>query len=113
MGSALTGGSSGFAGMSGLGGLGGVTAGFGQAGSLGALSVPQSWASVAPSTSSIASALGNGLGATPTAGLNAGNMMNGVPMLANAARAVGSGQTPAIPRFDLRPSVIPHSPAAG
>ncbi|MEZ0365115.1 PPE family protein [Mycobacterium sp. pUA109] len=111
LGSVLTGGSSGFAGLGGASSA--VTAGFGHAGSLGALSVPQSWAAVAPSTSSIGSALGNGLGATPTAGLNARNMMNGMPMLANAARAVGSGQTPAIPRFDLRPSVIPHSPAAG
>ena len=42
-----------------------------------------------------------------------GGALNGMPMLANAARAATGGQTPIIPRFDLRPSVIPHSPAAG
>jgi PPE-repeat protein len=119
VGSALSAGSGGLgSSLAGLAGSGSaITAGLGQAGSLGSLSVPQTWAAVAPATGEMGSALGSGLGATPAAagaaGLPGGGMMNGMPMLANAASRGLGGQTPAIPRFDLRPSVIPISPAAG
>lgn len=115
LGSMFAGGGSGLSGMGGVGsGLGGVTAGLGRAGSLGALSVPQTWAAATPATGSIGSALGgSALAGTPGAGMSPG-AMSGMPMLANAAgRAMGGGQTPAIPRFDLRPNIIPSSPAAG
>jgi PPE-repeat protein len=50
--------------LSGLGRLGGVAAGLGQAGRLGRISVPPSWANAAEVTQPLASALGN----TPLAG---------------------------------------------
>ncbi|HET9876596.1 MAG TPA: PPE family protein [Mycobacterium sp.] len=105
-------------GTAGLGGFGSaVTAGLGQSGTIGALSVPQAWAG--PVTGSLGSGLGgttlaSAVSAAPGVGANPGGLMNGMPMLANAARAAASGDhTAAMPRFDLRPSVIPISPAAG
>lgn len=111
---------SGAAGLSGLGGLGtlasSVTAGLGQSGTVGALSVPQAWAAASPLTSpvlgsTLSSSLSSALGSS---GANAGNLLNGMPMLANAAARAAGDQSPMVlPRFDVRPSIIPVTPAAG
>ena len=106
---------SGAAGFGGMGTLASsVTAGVGQSGTIGGLSVPTSWAAATPvsgPTATLASATmsTSGIGANPAGALN------GMPMLANAARAAaaGGGQPGAMPRFDLRPTVVPISPAAG
>ncbi len=109
--------SSGSAGLGGLGGAGSaMTAGLGQSGTIGALSVPQAWAAASPVTGGMGSTLGGAslVSATSSVGANPGGLLNGAPMLANAARAAGGGgQMAAMPRFDLRPTVIPMSPAAG
>lgn len=110
---------SGAAGLGGFGSLASsVTAGLGQSGTIGALSVPQAWAAASPLTSPImgstlSSSLSSALGSS-SAGANASGMLNGMPMLANAAaRGIGQGSPVALPRFDVRPSIIPITPAAG
>lgn len=109
---ALSSGTGGLSGLSGLGNAGSaVSAGLGRAGTIGPLSVPQTWAAAAPNIGAGTSALpGPGFGAS-SAGAGNPSMLGGMPMLANAAR----GGTPAgaTPRFDMRPVVVPHSPAAG
>src|SRR5699024_724276 len=56
-------GSAGFSGLSGLGGTGSaLTAGLGQSGTIGALSVPQAWAAASPVTGPVGTAVsGTGL----------------------------------------------------
>ncbi len=109
---------SGAAGLGSLGGLGSagsaITAGLGQSGTIGgALSVPQAWAAASPVTGSVGSTLaGAGLGVTPAASAGSPGMMGGLPMLAHALRGADA-HNGAMPRFDLRPSIIPHTPAAG
>ncbi len=98
----------------GAGSLGGLTAALGRSGTIGALSVPRSWAAATPLTSPLGTAVG---GAGPTAaagaGLNPGGLLGTMPMLANAATRGAGDHGAALPRFDLRPSVIPTTPAAG
>ncbi|MBS9532654.1 PPE family protein [Mycobacterium sp. M1] len=114
-------GSAASAGAAGLGGFGSlassVTAGLGQSGLVGALSVPQAWAAASPATATLASSFSSGLSSalgTSGVGANAGGLLNGMPMLANAAARSAADNSPMVlPRFDVRPSVIPISPAAG
>ena len=121
---ALSGSTAGLSGLSGLGGLGtlasSVTGGLGHAGTVGALSVPQAWAAASPlagslsSGSTLASSLSSSLGTSASQAANAGGLLNGMPMLANAAARSAADNSPMVlPRFDVRPSVIPISPAAG
>ncbi|GBE66513.1 PPE family protein [Mycobacterium sp. MFM001] len=96
-------------GLGGLGGLGGaVSAGLGQAGSIGALSVPPTWtAPIGAAASALPSA---GLGATPNAATGGpASMLGGMPL----AGAPGHGMNGAAPRYGFRPTVIAHPPAAG
>jgi len=95
-------------GLPGLGGAGSaVSAGLGEAGRVGALSVPPSWAAIAP-TSPLASALGGTpLGAplgTPVGG--PGGVAGPLAGMAPLRRAV--------PKYGFRlPPVMAHPPAAG
>ena len=108
-------------GLSGLGSLtSAVTGGLGHAGTVGALSVPQAWAAASPlagslsSGSTLASSLSSSLGSAGSHMAGAGGLLNGMPMLANAAARSAADNSPMVlPRFDVRPSVIPISPAAG
>jgi hypothetical protein len=102
-----------FAGGGGLGGLGNggvpVSASLGQAGTLGRLSVPASWAGMTPTqmeevqlASSVRAA---GVGPSSNA------MLNGVPMAgAGALGRRGGGYTV---RYGFRHAVMPRPPSAG
>lgn len=108
-GAAVLPGVSGLGGLSRLGGAGSaVLAGFGNAATLGPLSVPPAWSSIALPSSST---LGSALGATP---LNAPTApipgMPGMPMLAGATESSASA---AAPKYGFRPTVILHSPMVG
>ena len=98
-------------GMHGLGaGLGGLSAGMGQASTVGALSVPQSWAAAVPATA----APGTSVAATgwtvaahaPQAGA-AG--MPGVPLAGGQGRNYGF----AAPRYGFKPTVMARPVVAG
>ena len=102
------------------GGLGGM-AGLGQAASVGALSVPQSWGWAATPQAAmlggmpLASALpGVNLGATGGLPMAAGLplMMGGLPRAAGVAAAAGVGGAVAS-KYSRRLSVVARSPAAG
>jgi PPE-repeat protein len=89
---------------------GGVSAGLGNAGSLGALSVPSSWAGAAPAGAPAATALPlSGEAAAAPEAAPAGSMLGGVPFMGGAGRGIGG---PA-PRYGFQVSVVPHPPAAG
>jgi PPE-repeat protein len=94
-------------GPAGLGGAGSaVSAGLGQAGRMGALAVPPSWAAIAP-TSPLASALGG----TPLSG-PAGTSAGGPGGIASPL--AGMRLRRAIPKYGFRlPPVMAHPPAAG
>ncbi len=89
-----------------------LSSGLGRGVSIGALSVPHAWLTV-PATGSTATELASaGWTAAPSPGPT-GVGPTGLPLmpLANiAGRGVGG---PAASRFELRPSVVPRSPAAG
>jgi len=95
--------------LSGLGGLGqsmpAVSAGMGQATTAGALSVPTAWTGAAPAATPFG---GAGAVSAVQAGAHAG-MPPMMPITALGGRQ--APQTP--PRFELRPTVIPFTPAAG
>ena len=98
----------------GSGGVDSTAAALGRAGTIGPLSVPQTWATgAAPiSPTGLALALPSG-GTSAAVGTTApASMLGPVPMAPLAGRA---DPTPAsaTPRFDTRPSVVPRSPAAG
>jgi PPE-repeat protein len=113
LGSGVAGGFGGFAGLGGLAGLG-------QAASVGALSVPQSWGWAATPQAAmlggvpLASALpGVNLGATGGLPLAAGlPMIGGLPRAAGVAAAAGVGGAVAS-KYAPRLSVLARSPAAG
>ena len=89
------------------GGLGGaVSAGLGEAGSVGGLSVPASWSAAAPATleSSTAPLAGSGwtAGVEETAG--SGGIVPGMPGMAGAAKGAGGL---AGPRYGIKPIVMP------
>jgi hypothetical protein len=93
------------------GGLGGapVSAGLGNAGSIGALSVPQAWAGGAGSAVSPATALPiTGVSGAPEAAPG-GSMLGGVPFMGGAGRGFGGPG----PRYGFQLSVVPHPPSAG
>lgn len=94
---------------SGLGGLGqsvpAVSAGMGQATTAGALSVPTAWTGAAPAATQFG---GAGAVSAVKAGAHPG-MPPMMPITALGGRQ--AAQTP--PRFELRPTVIPFTPAAG
>jgi PPE-repeat protein len=95
-----------------VGGLGtGASASFGQAGALGTLSVPPSWAdavsSVAPLPALDANVMPGGWGATPSAATGAG--ISKLPL----GGMVGRESEGAVQRVGFRASLIPRSPVAG
>ncbi|MCV7384801.1 PPE family protein [Mycolicibacter longobardus] len=93
----------------GANGIGAASASMGQAGSVGALSVPQSWAASVPTTaapgSSVAATGWTVAAHAPEAGA-AG--MPGVPMA-----AAGQGRGFAAPRYGFKPTVMARPVAAG
>jgi PPE-repeat protein len=101
-------------GSSGLGGSA-VSAGVGRATLVGAMSVPQSWATATPGASApfMASSSG-GWAIAPGAGTEMAGMpgVPGVPGMP-AAGFGGRGFGFAAPRYGFRPTVVAHPPAAG
>ncbi|MGH3555903.1 MAG: PE/PPE C-terminal domain-containing protein, partial [Mycobacterium sp.] len=93
---------------SGLGLGGPVSAGVGQANSIGALSVPPSWAATPSATSVAASGLPGTLGSTASAG-SPGGLLRGIPLTGAGRRAAGGF----VHRYGFRYSVMPRPPAAG
>ncbi len=98
--------------VSGISGLGGadaaVSAGVGKAATLGPLSVPPAWTSIATPNSPLASALG----ATPlSAPRSALPGMPGMPVPAGTPTANAAAAT--APKYGFRPTVIMQSPMAG
>jgi PPE-repeat protein len=90
-----------------------VSAGMGRSALMGALSVPQNWASAAPVTNSPVTAF-PAAGWTAAPGIGVEEMpgmpgMPGMPMVGSAGRGIGF----AAPRYGFRPSVMAHPPAAG
>ena len=97
---------SGIAGLSGAGSA--VSAGVGKAATLGPLSVPPAWTSIATPNSPLASALG----ATPLiAPRSALPGMPGMPVPAGTPTANAAAAT--APKYGFRPTVIMQSPMAG
>ncbi|SOX56397.1 PPE family protein [Mycobacterium ahvazicum] len=90
-----------------LGGLSGASAGVGNAHLVGSMSVPQSWVSAANITSAQAAAPVTGLS---DIGSSAAGGPGGV-----AGQLAGNGRRlrRSIPRYGIRPVVIPRPPAAG
>lgn len=92
----------------------GVAAGLGRAASIGALSVPQSWAATVPATNSVAAALPTspgGFNAVPVSG-PAGPA--GVPVMPITGMAGhGAGRLADAARFLPRPNMLPRWPAGG
>ncbi|BBX96458.1 PPE family protein [Mycobacterium lacus] len=90
------------------GGLGGlVSGGLGNAGAVGALSVPPSWTAAAPLTSPLASALGGTPMVAPPPTVAAG--MPGMPF----GNMAGQGFGRALPQYGFRPTFVARPPAAG
>jgi PPE-repeat protein len=87
---------------------GGISAGLGNAGAVGALSVPQSWAGAGAAAPPVTALPLTGEAAAP-ASAPAGSMLGGVPFMGGAGRGIGG---PA-PRYGFQLSVVPHPPAAG
>jgi L-aminopeptidase/D-esterase-like protein len=99
--------------LTGIGGIGtgapGISAGMGQATSVGALSVPSSWAGATPSTSP-------GVAAMPFAGtgtVQAAHAPTAMPPMMPVTNLAGRDGSAAPSRFELRSTVIPFSPAGG
>jgi hypothetical protein len=91
----------------GLGGAGdAVSAGLGKAATLGPLSVPPAWTSIATPNSPLISALG-----TPP--LRAPQTITGVPGMPVPAHANASNAAAVAPKYGFRSSVIVRSPMAG
>lgn len=99
-------------GSAGLGGAA-VSAGVGRAATVGALSVPQTWASAAPAMSSAATALpSTSLATAPGATTGAPASMLGAPLATMAGRGIGNvGETDL--RFMPRLTVLPPSTTLG
>jgi PPE-repeat protein len=90
-----------------LGGGGGVSAGLGGAATVGALSVPQSWATAAPAIRLAATALpAAGLDGLPQAGAAGLGGFGGMPPMLGAVNAPRNGA--AGPRAESRLKVIPQ-----
>ena len=105
---AMVPGVSGISGLSGLGGAGnGIAAGVGKAATLGPLSVPPAWTSIATPNSPLASALGS----TPLSGPP--SAMPGMPGMPVPAQPSTGNAAAAAPKYGFRPTVIVPSPLAG
>jgi PPE-repeat protein len=91
-----------------LGGGGGVSAGLGRAATVGALSVPQSWATASPAIRLAATALpAAGLDGLPQVGAaGLGGWSGGMPMMGGVVNAPRNGA--AGPRSESRLKVIPQ-----
>ncbi|MCV7234106.1 PPE family protein [Mycobacterium branderi] len=121
LGSALRGGlgsgtgALGSAGLAGLSSGPAVTAGMGRAASIGALSVPSGWSGTASAISpSAAGALPVGtLPASATPAVQAAAQQAVPPMMPITNMAGRGAVGGATPRFEVRPTVIPRSPAGG
>jgi PPE-repeat protein len=101
-------GMSGISGLSGLGGAGNaVLAGIGQAATLGPVSVPPAWTTIATPNSPLASALGAAPLSAPTSSPPG---MPGMPV--PAATNAGNAAAPA-PKYGFRRTIIAQSPLAG
>lgn len=88
-----------------------ISAGMGRAASIGALSVPSTWSGMAPSISPVATAMpATGTPAIPALQVSA---ESGMPSMMPIANLAGRGVPAAPPRFELRSSVVPRSPAGG
>ena len=96
-------------GLSGLGGAGnGIAAGLGNAATLGPVSVPPAWTSIATPNSP----LGSALGATPlNAPASAIPVMPGMPIPSGAAAS--NTAAAAAPKYGFRPTMVVQSPMAG
>jgi len=89
-----------------------VAAGLGRAASVGVLSVPQGWASAAPSLSQVGSALPSASAAPAVATGGPGGTPGGMPMLGNAQRGTGSAMPPRL-TIGHRPTMVPDPVYAG
>jgi PPE-repeat protein len=97
----------------GVAGVGGapVSATLAHSGSVGGLSVPQSWAGAAPGPSTVGTPLtGTTMTAAPQGGVPQGGSpgMPGMPM-----SGLGNGFGNAVPKYGFRPTMIARPPAAG
>jgi PPE-repeat protein len=84
--------------------------GVGKATSVGALSVPSTWAGAAPAAGPAVATPFTGTGALPAAHAGAST---GMPPMMPVTNLGGGDGSAAPSRFDLRSTVIPLSPAAG
>jgi PPE-repeat protein len=109
-GGAAKGGLAGLGGLLGGGGGGGggsVSAGLGNAGSVGRLSVPAAWASATPSPSTAPLPIST-ITAAPETGAGGGNLLGGMPLA-----GVGNGTHGFGPKYGNRLTVMPRHPFAG
>ena len=90
------------------GGMGGaVSAGLGEAGSVGGMSVPASWSSATPATLASESAVAPLTGSGWTAGVEdagTGGIVPGMPGMAGAGKGAGALSGP---RYGFKPIVMP------
>ncbi|BBZ10186.1 PPE family protein [Mycobacterium branderi] len=108
--------SAGAAGSAGWAGAAGpsVAASLGRAASIGALSVPQSWAAVVPATNSVAAALPTGSGGWNAVPVSGPAGPAGVPVMPITGMAGhGAGRLADAARFLPRPNMLPRWPAGG
>ena len=100
------GGAAGIAGLAGAGGLGGmpVLAGVGQAPSIGALSVPPSWAGAVPAAGTPVTLAGHGWTTAAPDTAPVATMPAGMPSVASAGRG---GMGLGAPRYGVKPKVMP------
>jgi PPE-repeat protein len=99
---------SGISGLSGLGGAGkAISAGLGKAATLGPLSLPPAWTTIATPNSPLASALG----ATPLSAPS--SALPGMPGMPVPAAANAGNAAAAAPKYGFRSTVIVRSPLAG
>ncbi|ORV98809.1 PPE family protein [Mycobacterium kyorinense] len=106
-------GAAGSTGWAGAGGSG-VAAGLGRAASIGALSVPQSWAATVPATNSVAAALPTGPGGFNAVPVSGPAGPAGVPVMPITGMAGhGAGRLADAARFLPRPNMLPRWPAGG
>lgn len=91
-----------------------MSAGLGRATSIGALSIPQSWAAATPTISPAATVLsGSGVGAVPDPAGGPGGMLGGVPLAAGGAGRGGATGLVPDARFLQRPPMLPSWPTVG
>ncbi|WIM88930.1 PPE family protein [Candidatus Mycobacterium wuenschmannii] len=92
------------------GGAPAISAGMGHATSVGALSVPTAWTGATPTMTSAAGLPFSGAATAPAAAVGA---HAGMPPMMPITSMGGRAASPAAPRFELRSTVVPFSPAGG